>query len=46
LVNGITKDIESTFGKYEDENPFCSSVFEELLSKKKQGDKPSTISEE
>ena len=38
LVNGITKEIDNTFGKYEDENPKCSSVFEELLSKKKQDD--------
>jgi len=34
LVNGITKEIDNTFGKYEEENPICTSIFEDLLGKK------------
>jgi hypothetical protein len=39
LVQGITKEIEATFGKYEDENPSIGSVFEEILGSKKDQQK-------
>jgi hypothetical protein len=44
LVQGIDRDIEKTFLKYESDTPECQSVFEELIGKKR--DRKVTIGEE
>jgi hypothetical protein len=44
LVQGIDRDIEKTFQKYESDTPECQSVFEELIGKKR--DRKVTIGEE
>jgi hypothetical protein len=44
LVQSIEREIDSIFAKYEDENPECPSIFEELLASKKTETK--TIKEE
>lgn len=45
-MNSITKEIDTIFGKYEEENPKCISIFEELLSKAKDQSSPATVTEE